>query len=241
MEDTNILDTDIMIGQNGSNICDGTGSVSNINAEGIRGFDRTAGSIDEGIPVFSGTAEKIIDPFTVCSGNLRADRRKGFHIMVKQSKDIIPVRQADLLPHIRRRGSDPRDVLKAPGSDHLHQSLTAVLFLYQIDKGSSDHMRQMADGSSDVIMLFAGDHKRDGLQGGDKLPVFFNPFLPYGSGRGEDIVGILQKKCLGVGKACPFTASHGVASDKLILQRELFNMPVDIGFDTADIGKQTIL
>lgn len=58
VEDTNILDTDIMIGQNGSNICDGTGSVGNINAEGIRGFDRTAGSIDEGIPVFSGTAEK---------------------------------------------------------------------------------------------------------------------------------------------------------------------------------------
>ena len=66
---------------------------------------------------------------------------KGVDIILQQSGNIDCVGHADLLPHDRGRGGDPRDILKPACSDGFHQSLSIVMILYQMDEGGSNDMR----------------------------------------------------------------------------------------------------
>ena len=59
----------------------------------------------------------------------------------------------DLLPHLRGRRRDPRDVLETSGSEHFHHFLSGIKVVHGIDECSGDEVRQMADGSGRIVML----------------------------------------------------------------------------------------
>ena len=141
---------------------------------------------------------------------------KGVDIILQQSGNIDRVGHADLLPHDRGRGGDPRDILKPACSDGFHQSLSIVMILYQMDEGGSNDMRQVADSSGHIIMLLAFHLQRDRSHGGDK-PLEFCDFRSGNLRRGsENVVGVFQKARLGIGKADSLAARHRMSADKAV-------------------------
>ena len=64
MDDADVFDTDIFQGKNRSHGCNLTGFVGNVDGNGIGTLQRTAGGIDEGITVDSGTVEQLVQVIT---------------------------------------------------------------------------------------------------------------------------------------------------------------------------------
>ena len=64
MDDADVFDTDIFQGENRSHGCNLTGFVGNVDGNGIGTLQRTAGGIDEGITVDSGTVEQLVQIIT---------------------------------------------------------------------------------------------------------------------------------------------------------------------------------
>ena len=60
VDDADVLDTDIFQGKNRSHSGNLTGFVGNVDGNGIGTLQRTAGGIDEGIAVDSGTVEQLV-------------------------------------------------------------------------------------------------------------------------------------------------------------------------------------
>ena len=63
--------------------------------------------------------------------------------------------------------------------------------MYQIDQSGGNNMRQMADCSSDIIVLFAGQDKGNGAKSLYQFPVCLYFFAWNFFGGGENIVGFL--------------------------------------------------
>ena len=64
MDDADVFDTDIFQGENRSHSSNLTGFVGNVDGNGIGTLQRTAGGIDEGITVDSGTVEQLVQIIT---------------------------------------------------------------------------------------------------------------------------------------------------------------------------------
>ena len=96
-------------------------------------------------------------------------------------------------------------------------------------------MGQMADACRNPVMLPGGQNKGDGADIRYEIAESLHLFFRYLRRRGQQIVGILQKKGMGIGKADALAARHGVSADEVRGQSRFFHTPEGRGFDTAYI------
>ncbi len=96
-------------------------------------------------------------------------------------------------------------------------------------------MGQMADTRRNPVMLLRGQNKGDGADIRYKITESLHFFGGYFRRRGQQIVGILQKKSVGIGKADALTACHGMSADKVWGKSHFFHAPGGCGFDAAHI------
>ena len=101
-------------------------------------------------------------------------------------------------------------------------------------------MGQVADRSSDIIVLLIGQNQGDSAQGSHQLAEGMNPgsfHFPAGS---QNIIGVLKQQSLRAPVACPLTAGHGMPADKLLLKPGLFDMKMNICLDAAHICQKSL-
>ena len=72
--------------------------------------------------------------------------------------NVFPIFQTNLLPHDRRRGCNPRQILKSPCRKRLHQFILCVCVAHEVDKRRGDDVWKMADGSCDKVVFMVIKH-----------------------------------------------------------------------------------
>ena len=164
MGNADILNADRIFSKQHGNGCKGTGLIGNFHMDRVGLLDRTTRSIDEGIPVITRFFKEVENFLLRRIIDQLFDILEGFNIMLQQDRNILLVCQTDLLPHNRRGGSNSGDVLKASGGNHFHSAFPGIGIPNQIDKGGGDHMGEVADRSSDIIVLLIGQNQGDGAQ-----------------------------------------------------------------------------
>ena len=109
-----------------------------------------------------------------------------------------------------------------------------------MDQFRCHDVRDMADGSGDVIVLFRpqGDRQRTqplnkGRKGGGQVK--------HGAvARGEKIVGILQQMVVGIRVAGLFGAHHGMSADELRRHAQSVHRLLDRRLHAAHIGDEAL-
>ena len=115
------------------------------------------------------------------------------NIILHHQNNIFCIGHTDLFPHFRRRGGDTGNILKASGSQPLHQRLGIVRIPNQIDQAGSNQMRKVADSRHNPIVLSVIQHNGDGIRELCYLNHPVNVFLPGKGRRCDNIIGIFQK------------------------------------------------
>ena len=135
--------------------------------------------------------------------------------------------QADLLPHYRRRGSDPCNVPEAAGCDGFHIFRVIVQCFHKIDKRRCDNVGQMAHTCSDEIVLLCSEHHRNGPKGADQLCEISNIFQPNFAAWSKNIVSVLQNALIGMVESGFLRTSHWMTADEAVCHSKFLNLLVD--------------
>ena len=121
------------------------------------------------------------------------DGLQGRDVALQEGQDIFSICHADLLPHDRGGGGDPRDIFKTAGRQPLHDLVLRIIVMDKIDETGRNKVREMTDRGDRKIVLMVIQNKR---QGTDRQGDFADPvdlFRSRSCGRSNNIVGIFEK------------------------------------------------
>ena len=174
MDDADVFNADLVHGKDGGNGSDSAGLICNIQIKHISLADRTIIHNINGITVIPGACKHLINSICllpICSTVVyrTADLDQHADIVVQNIGNVLMVFHADLLPHNGRGGGNPCNIAETACCDGLHIFGIVVQSFYQIYKGGSNNMGQMAYTCCNKIMFFSCKHHRDSTKRTDQL------------------------------------------------------------------------
>ncbi len=122
-----------------------------------------------------------------------ADGLQGRDVALQESQDIFGICHADLLPHDRGGGSNPRDIFKTAGRQPLHDLVLRIIVMDKIDETGRNKVREMTDRGDRKIVLMVIQNERQGADRQGDFTDLVDLFRSRFCGRSNNVVGIFEK------------------------------------------------